>query len=64
MNFEQAVVKFMKVYWNDQKKYQKMTSSQNSKYTKDYFDGIENDLMPSSNGPKGITKDKKDNSDK
>jgi len=45
MTFEDAARKFMKTWWEDQKTYQKeIKTHKGSKYTKDYFDGLESEI--------------------
>jgi hypothetical protein len=46
VTFEDMVVKSMRLYWNKAKDYNGMASTKNNKYNKDYFDGVEKDMLP------------------
>lgn len=46
VTFEDMVVKSMRLYWNKAKDYGGMTSTKANKYNKDYFDGVEKEMLP------------------
>lgn len=46
VTFEDMVIKSMRLYWKKTKDYGGMETSKASKYTKDYFDGVEKDSLP------------------
>lgn len=49
VTFEDMVVKSMRLYWNKSKDYSGMSSTKDTKYNKDYFDGVEKEMLPVGN---------------